>query len=70
MHHGPLHKGPAHRCTAEIIVFEDGSWAGGPLRFDGRILDKDWADKGHMVKWGWRPYVGNLACSLVIANGG
>lgn len=61
----PAHPTPAHHtCTAEIIAFEDGSWLGGALRYDGRVIDPRWDDR--MPTYGWRPGYRGTPCTLVI----
>jgi hypothetical protein len=57
---------PHHTCTAEIRPFEDGSWGGGPLRYDGRIIDPHW-DR-NMPAYGWLPGYRGTACTLVIST--
>lgn len=58
---GDLVGGP--HCRAEVQVYEDGSWSGARLTYDGEVLDKEW----QVARWGWRPAVGETECSLVLA---
>ncbi len=56
----------AHTCTAEVILFEDGSWLGGALRYDGRLIDRSWDDR--MPRYGWLPGYTGTPCKLTIAK--
>lgn len=65
--HRPAAPAPArHTCTAEIIPFEDGSWLGGELRYDGRLIDRRW--DARMPRYGWLPGFKGTPCRLVIKH--
>lgn len=56
-----------HTCVAEVALFEDGSWRGGRLLWDGRVkYSSDW--EKHLVGLGWLPGYHGTPCVLTIIN--
>ena len=33
-------------CTAQVVIYEDGSWAGGTLTYRGRVVAREWTVAG------------------------
>lgn len=50
------------RCTAEITVYEDGTWQSGQLKINDATVTEQW----DAATLGWRPRVGSVACTIVI----
>ena len=55
---------PSHICTAYITIWEDGTWAGDELIYDGKVLDKSWGDEDSMPTWGFQPMVDGTPCTM------